>query len=340
MKSTWAIRVVRIILAALLVFIGVMISLSVQRPLWWGGVIGAAVAGLLVALDALLTRFSLRDFSYGTFGLLTGLFCAWLVTRIGFLQLPWFQSSEGEALRNVVELTLYVSLAFFGVTFALRSDRDQFAFLISYVRFRRDASEGEPILADTNVIIDGRIPRVVATGFLSGTLVVPRFVLDELQRLADSREPLKAERGKRGLAVVQQMRERRDLDVTIHEDLAPSDAPVDTRLVNLARELNARLLTNDENLAKVARVRGVAVLSFNELAVALHPVVAPGDELELSLVRQGKDKHQAVGYLPDGSMIVVNHAAERIGQTVHVVISSALPTSAGRLVFAELKQAA
>ena len=340
MKSSWAIRIVRTILATLVVFIGITISLSMQKPPWWGGAIGALVAGLLVVLDSLLARFSLRDFSYATFGLLIGLFCAWLVSRIGFLQLPWFQSSEGETLRNIAELALYISLAFFGVTFALRSDRDQFAFLIPYVRFRRDASEGEPVLADANVIIDGRIARVVATGFLSGTLVVPRFVLDELQRLADSREPLKAERGKRGLGVVQQMRERRDLDMTIHEDLAPSDAAVDTRLVNLARELNARLLTNDENLAKVARVRGVTVLSFNELALALHPVVAPGDELELSLVKQGKDKHQAVGYLPDGSMIVVNHAAERIGQTVQVVISSALPTSAGRLVFAELKQAA
>jgi uncharacterized protein YacL len=338
MKSSWAIRCVRAIFFVLLVVIGMMIANSFQWALWLGALSGAGFACVLLGLDSLLARFSLRDFSYGTFGLLIGLFCAWLVTRIGFLQLAWFQSgTESETVRNIVEILVYVSLAFFGVTFALRSDRDQFAFLIPYVRFRRDASEGEPILTDTNVIIDGRIPGVVATGFLSGTLVVPRFVLDELQRLADSHEPLKAERGKRGLGVVEKMREMRDLDLTIHEDLLPSDAPVDTRLVNLARELNARLLTNDENLVKVARVRGVTVLCLNDLALALQPQLAPGDELDLSLVKPGKDRHQAVGYLADGSMIVVNHAVERIGQTVPVVISSTLPTSAGRLVFAELK---
>ncbi|WP_184207506.1 PIN/TRAM domain-containing protein [Prosthecobacter dejongeii] len=343
MNSMWSIRLVRALFFALFVFTGITISLGFQQPAWMGALTGAAIMGLLLALDILFTRFSLRDFSHATFGLAIGLFCAWLVTRIGVFQLGYFQSmADGEAVRNVVEILIYTSLAFFGVTFALRSDRDQFAFLIPYVRFRRDGSEGEPLLLDTNVIIDGRIAAVVQTGFLSGALVVPRFVLDELQRLTESGDAQKVIRGRRGLEVMEKMRTLSDLRLSIHEDppgtLRDGAISVDTRLVSLARELNARLLTNDENLAKVARLRGIIVLSFNDLSLALQPQLSPGDELSLALTKPGKDKHQAVGYLADGTMIVVNQAAAFLGQTVEISISGALPTSAGRLIFAELKK--
>ncbi len=339
MNSRWSIRVVRALFFALLVFLGIAMALGFQQPAWVGAFSGAAFMGVLLVLDTIFAKITIRDFSYATFGLLIGVFAAWLITRIGIFQLPWLQSlTEAEQVRNIAEISIYAVFAFFGVTIALRSDRDQFAFLIPYVRFRRDASEGDPLLIDTNVIIDGRIARVMQTGFLTGALVIPRFVLDELQRLADSHEAVKAERGRRGLDTVEKMRAMSDLDVTIQEDSAPSDAPVDTRLVNLARELNARLLTNDENLASVARVRSVTVLNFLELAQALNPEVSAGDEITLSLIKPGKDKHQAVGYLADGSMIVVNHAVEKIGEMVKVIISSVLPTSAGRLIFAELKK--
>lgn len=341
MNSTWSIRLVRALFFALFVFTGITISLGFQQPAWVGALSGAAVMGLLLLLDLLFARFSLRDFSHATFGLAIGLFCAWLITRIGIFQLGYFQAMpEGEAMHNVVEILVYASLAFFGVTFALRSDRDQFAFLIPYVRFRRDGSEGEPLLLDSNVVIDGRIPKVVQTGFLSGALVVPRFVLDELQRLTESGDAQKASRGRRGLEIMETMRAMPGLHLSIHEDAPGGErsASVDARLVSLARELNARLLTNDENLAKVARLRGLQVLSFNELAQALVPQLQPGDEATLALTKAGKDKHQAVGYLADGTMIVVNHAVQCLGQTVEVVISGALPTSAGRLVFAEIKK--
>jgi uncharacterized protein YacL len=340
MNSAWAIRLVRALFFALFVFTGLTVSLGLQQPAWVGAVSGAVAMGVLMALDMVLARFTLREFSHATLGLAIGLFCAWLITRIGIFQLSYFQNMpEGDAIRNVVEVLVYAVMAFFGVTFALRSDRDQFAFIIPYVRFRRDASEGEPLLLDTNIIIDGRIARLCQTGFLSGALVIPRFVLDELQRLADSGETQKVLRGRRGLEVMEQLRAAEGLRVAIHEEANPADRnlPVDTRLVTLARELNARLLTNDENLTKVARLRGIPVLNCNELAIALQPQLNPGDELSLPLTKPGKEKHQAVGYLADGTMIVVNHAAPQIGKTVEVVISSALPTSAGRLVFAELK---
>jgi len=341
MNSVWSIRLVRALFFALFLIVGTAVSMRIQQPWWFGAVIGGAAMGLLILLDMVFARFSLREFSHATFGLAIGIFCAWLVTRIGIFQLSYFQTLENiDELRNVTEFLIYVSLAFFGVTFALRSDRDQFAFLIPYVRFRRDGSEGEPLLLDTNIIIDGRIPQVVATGFLSGALVVPRFVLDELQLLTESDDPQHVIRGQRGLEIMEKMRVMDGVRLSIQEDTPGTNRSlsVDTRLVSLARELNARLLTNDENLAKVARLRGLAVLSFNDLALALQPQFNPADELSLHLTKQGKDKTQAVGYLPDGTMIVVNHAAPFIGQTVDVIITSALPTSAGRLIFAELKK--
>ena len=195
------------------------------------------------------------------------------------------------------------------------------------------------MLLDTNVIIDGRVPQVFATGFLSGNFVIPRFVLDELQRMADSRDPMKSARGRRGLDCVQKLRETPGIEVTIHENGTHGEQPVDVLLVTLAHELNARLLTNDVNLGKVARVRNVTVLNLNDVARALQPELGTGDELEIGLVKSGKEKHQAVGYMPDGAMIVVNYAAQFIGETVPIVVSGVTHTSAGRLIFADLRQA-
>lgn len=342
MNSPWSIRLVRALFFALFVFAGITIALGFQQPAWKGALTGAAVMGLLLALDVLFARFTLRDFSHATFGLAIGLFCAWLITRIGVFQLAYFQTlPEGDTMQNVVELLVYAALAFFGVTFALRSDRDQFAFLIPYVRFRRDASEGEPLLLETGIIVDGRILEVGQTGFLGGVMVVPRFVLDDLRRLSESADPVEASRGRRGLEVMEKLRALGGQRLSIHEEEQPAQFArenEETRLVSLARELNARLLTNDASLAKVARLRGITVLSLNELSQALQPQHHPGEELQLSLVKPGKDKHQAIGYLADGTMIVVNQAASFIGQTVEVVISGTVPTAAGRLIFAEMKR--
>lgn len=341
MNSPWSIRLVRALFFSVFVFIGITIALGFEQPAWIGAVTGAVVMGLLLALDTMLARVSLRDFSHATFGLGIGLFCAWLVTRIGIFQLDYFQTKPGaEALQNLVQIIIYASMAFFGVSVALRSDRDQLAFIIPYVQFRREGAEGEPLLLDTNIIIDGRILKVASTGFLNGPLVVPRFVLDELQRLTESGDAQKVIRGKRGLEVMEKLRVLPGVRLSVFEPESwerREDLSVDARLAHLARQLNARLLTNDEDLAKVAKLRGVSVLSFNELMIALQPQLNPGDEVTLNLLKPGKDKHQAVGYLADGTMIVVNHAAAYIGQTVNVVVGGALPTTAGRLVFAELK---
>jgi len=338
MQIKWFIRAARLLLIAFCVIIGLAAASSLEGSPWLCGGIGGLFGVLVVLIDIYLGKVSIRHISHGVFGMLVGLFAAFLLARLVVLQLGWFNSGDLTVytIRNAVEVFLYAALGFMGATVAVRSDRDQFALIIPYVRFRRDASEGEPLLLDTNIVIDGRIPKLIETGFLTGTLVVPRLVLDELQRLADSRDPIKAERGKRGLTVLEQMRSIRDLDLTVHEDGTADTIPVDTRLVSLAHSLNARLLTNDENLAQVARLRGIAVLSLNELSRALQTDLTAGDELEIALVKPGRDKHQAVGYLPDGAMIVVNEGISFIGQTVRVIISGTTQTSAGRLIFAQL----
>ena len=341
MPVPWSIKLARVLFLMMAVLLGSAIAAGFKAEVWHGTLIGLIAGGFFVLVDALLAQFTFREFSFGVFGLLVGLFCAFLVSKIGIFDLPWFQNmADFESIRTVLDICLYLVFGFLGITLALRSDRDQFSFIIPYVRFRRDASEGEPVLLDSNVIIDGRVPKVFATGFLTGNFIIPRYVLDELQRLADSREPIKSARGKRGLDCVQQLRETKGIELTIHENGSYEGQAVDTLLVTLAHELNARLLTNDVNLGKVARLRNVTVLNFNDLTRALEPEVAVGDEFVLSLVKPGREKHQAVGYLPNGVMIVVNQASSFMGEAVPIVVSGATQTSAGRLIFADLKPAA
>jgi uncharacterized protein YacL len=196
-------------------------------------------------------------------------------------------------------------------------------------------------VVDTNVIIDGRIAELCATGFVSRSLIVPRFVLDELQQLADSHEPSKRERGRRGQEILNQLQRAREIELTIHETTDhDADLPADARLVQLAKVLKARLLTNDHALTQVARLQRIGVLNMSDLVRALRPSVVAGDEIDLHLIKEGREAHQAVGYLPDGTMIVVNHARAHVGKTRTVVVASALQTAAGRLIFAELKNGA
>jgi uncharacterized protein YacL len=224
---------------------------------------------------------------------------------------------------------------------AMRSNRDEFSLIIPYVKFARQTTQHEPLVLDTNIIIDGRIGELCASGFVSRSLIVPRFVLGELQALADSRDPLKRERGKRGLEILNQLQRSRDVDLTIHDSTTEeADGEVDARLVRTAKLLQARLLTNDHALCQIARLQQVTALNLNDLAHALRPQLVVGDEIELHLAKEGREQHQAVGYLADGTMIVVNHARSYLGKTKPVVVSTALQTSGGRLIFAELKNGA
>ncbi|MBK8090857.1 MAG: hypothetical protein IPK32_02355 [Verrucomicrobiaceae bacterium] len=325
---------------SLSVFVGMAATLSFGQPAWLGALLGVGYWGVLLTLDHVLNRSTLREFSNATIGLAIGLLCAWLVTRVDIFELDYIKSQEySVATRSIFGFCIYGVLSYLGITFALRSDRENFAFLIPFVRFRREASEGEPVVLDVGTSYDSRVPRLFETGFLNGTAVVPRFVLDELQRMADSTDAALAARGKRGLEQMEKLRGIKDMRVTIHEDAGDAKMSADARLVALTREVNARLLTHDESLARVARLRGITVLSLPELASALVVETAAGDEFSITLTKPGKEKHQAIGYLENGTMIVVNHSAQLIGQTVAVIVCGAHMTSAGKLVFAELKQA-
>ncbi|HEY5036279.1 MAG TPA: hypothetical protein VII74_04015 [Chthoniobacterales bacterium] len=335
MSTQLTLNLLRVLFVTFCAVVGSSVSGEVWNNPLEGLLVGVVFGLTLVLVDRLLKGFSLRAFSSATLGLLLGLFFARLLVASQILR---YQS---EVVQWTAGLVIYCTFGYLGTMLALRSNRDEFSLIIPYVRFARETTEHEPLLIDTNIIIDGRIVDLCTTGFLSRALIVPRFVLGELQLLADSRDGVKRERGRRGLDVLAQLQKSREIELTIHDVAGDEiDMTVDTRLVRLAKVLQARLLTNDQPLCQVARLQQVPVLNLNDLARALRPVVAPGEELELNLVKAGRDPHQAVGYLPDGTMIVVNHARPYVGETVMVVISSALQTATGRLVFAELKESA
>jgi uncharacterized protein YacL len=335
MTPLLTVNLLRVLFVTFCAAIGALVSVALQNNAWPGLVLGIILGLVVVLADRLLKGFSLRAFSSATFGLLLGMLFANLLFASDVLH---YQS---ETTQWVARLIVYATFAYLGMMLAMRSNRDEFSLIIPYVRFTRETTQHEPLILDTNVIIDGRIAELCATGFLSRSLIVPRFVLGELQTLADSRDPIKRERGRRGLEILNQLQNSRDVELTIHESTGDDrDVGVDARLVRAAKVLQARLLTNDNALCQVARLQQVPALNLNDLVRALRPVVVVGDEIELSLVKEGREHHQAVGYLADGTMIVVNHARPQLGKTTTVIVSSALQTTAGRLIFAELKDSA
>ena len=192
-------------------------------------------------------------------------------------------------------------------------------------------------ILDTNVIIDGRIADIARAGFVEGTIYIPGFVLDELQHIADSSDGLKRARGRRGLDILNQMQKELTLVVRSYDKLAPEKEEVDSRLVKLAKALDGTLVTNDFNLNKVAELQGVPVLNINELANALKPIVLPGEEMRVAVVREGREQNQGIGYLDDGTMIVIEGGRKVVGETVEVIVSSLLQTTAGKMIFAHLR---
>lgn len=329
------VNLLRILYVVFLTSLGAMVggSMGGNTATTWIGCAAGAVLGLIVVLlDSLLRGITLRVFSAATFGLLLGLIFATLLKTSEALQ---FLDPD---IAYIVSLVVYMVFGYLGMMLALRSNREDFSLLIPYVRFTRESVQDQPLLLDTNIIIDGRIAQICETGFLSSQLVVPRFVLDELHQLADSHDQYKRDRGRRGIQYLESLQKNINLHVTIHETIPDEGMSVDVRLLHLSKLLGARLLTNDGDLTKTARLQQVQVLNLNDLTASLRPTVSPGDRLELNLIRPGRDDHQAVGFAEDGTMIVVNNARQRIGEHVAVVVAGTTQTHAGRLVFAELEK--
>jgi uncharacterized protein YacL len=215
--------------------------------------------------------------------------------------------------------------------------KDEFNLIVPYVKFVRQDKKEDIVLLDTSVIIDGRIADIFQTKFVEGRLVIPRFVLKELQQIADSQDSLKRNRGRRGLDILNKIQKDAALDVKIQEEDFPETKEVDAKLVKLAKLLGAKIFTNDFNLNKIAELQGISVLNINELANALRPVMLPGESMDIKISKEGKEYNQGIAYLDDGTMVVVDNSKHMIGQVARVVVTSVLQTSAGRMIFARLE---
>jgi uncharacterized protein YacL len=299
-----------------------------------GALLGFGFAGLLIAIDEMLKGFSLRAFSAATFGLILGSLIAFMVDRSGL-----FVYADERPTRWLIRLCLFIGFSYIGMVLALRSNKEDFSLIIPYVRFTRQDAPPAFILLDTSAIIDGRVADLIEYKFIEGTIVVPRFVLAELQNIADSSDPLRRARGRRGLETLSRIQKIRNIEFKLHEGDFPGELAVDSKLMRLAKATGAKLYTTDFNLGKVAELQGIPYVNMVALGNSMKMVVLPGETVQLRLVREGKDKGQAVGYLNDGTMVVVNHAAPMIGQQVEVQIQSTLQTGAGVMIFADVKRA-
>ena len=334
MTPLWAIR---ILFLGLCTMGGYAISqvrpefVGVSHSSLVGMVMGFGFGGWMVAVDEMLKGFSLRAFSATTFGLLLGTVVALLVDRSGL-----FDNAEAN-VRWLIRLGLFLGFGYIGIILAMRSNKEDFSLIIPYVRFAPQNKPDNLLLLDTSVIIDGRIADLIDIHFLEGLVVVPRFVLKEIQQVADSSDPIKRARGRRGLEMLNRLQRNPNTEVRIHDGDFPEETAVDIKLIHLARNLNARLFTNDYNLAKIAELQNVSYVNLHEIARCLKVILLPGETLQLKIVREGRDKGQGLGYLPDGTMVVVTNGQSHIGQQVEVQVQTLLQTGAGVIVFAELK---
>jgi len=292
--------------------------------------VGVVIAGIIILLEYSTKRISVKGLSSAVFGIVFGILFAWLI--IGVFKLIPMEDD----IRAEFNGLLILIFAYLGMVMAVRG-KDEFNIIIPYIKLKREGQREEIALLDTSVIIDGRIADICHTKFIQGILIIPRFVLKELQQIADSADPIKRNRGRRGLDMLNKIRKSGAVEVKIHEDDFPDIAEVDAKLIKLAKVLSAKVFTNDYNLNKIAELQGVSVLNINELANALKPVVIPGELMEVKIVKEGKEYNQAVAYLDDGTMVVIDNAKQLIGHTARVLVTSVLQTAAGRMIFAKVE---
>ena len=333
-----ALLILRAIFVMVSVGIAVLIfnSPAVQAsPTWvpWAILASMVVLPLtVIGLDGMIRRKDLTTITAVYFGLLIGVF----VTYVTLLALqPILPLSPNDPLHSWLPLVLGSVLCYLCTSLLIQT-RDDFRFLIPYVEFARDVRGLRPNVLDSTAIVDGRIADLAEAGVFESRFVVPSFVLDELQAAAESNDRQQRTRGRRGLDVLARLRENDAIDIDVitprqesHDELA-----METRVVDLARELDGRVVTIDASAAKLAGVRSVPAINVNDVALALKPTFMPGDAVSVRLVKAGEEPDQGIGYLEDGTMVVVENGREQIGRTVRAHVTSTLQTSAGRLVFA------
>jgi uncharacterized protein YacL len=300
--------------------------------LWWAGWVGAAgglgIACLTLALEHLIKRIPLKTIVGSTLGLFIGL---------GIAKLANYPFDKYLELPNL-QIPLYIIFsAIFGYIGMVLGGKKISEISTPYFLESGKQSSRHPLkILDTSVIIDGRIADITETGFMEGTFIVPKFILEELQYIADSPDDLRRTRGRRGLDILKRLQQLNRVRVEFVEDDIPK-AGADSKLVALGLKLRAKILTNDFNLHKVAELQGVEVLNINQLANAMKPAVLPGETLHVQILREGKSQGQGVAYLDDGTMVVIENARRFIGKEVEVTVTSVLQTTAGRMIFSEIK---
>jgi uncharacterized protein YacL len=319
--------VIRIVLLALFSLASFFFFRSLGWPSVAGLAVGFGVGASIIYGEIRLQGRSGREILAGVLGLILGLIVAMLLGWV-LLQIPAIEQYQH---RYFVIVAIALILGYLGAVVGIRKRGD--------IRFtsRRHHAEATPKVLDTSVIIDGRIADICESHFIEGKVVIPKFVLDELQQIADSADSLRRNRGRRGLEILRRMQLRKDLEVTVDEYDPQGAEDVDAKLVKFARERNAKIITNDFNLNKIAELHGIKVLNVNELANALKPVVLPGEEISVRVVKRGKEPDQGVGYLDDGTMVVVEGGSQLMNRTVQVVITSVLQTTVGRMIFSRTK---
>lgn len=287
-------------------------------------------------IEGALQTVPTSDVVLGTIGLIFGLVIANLLIRpIAIIPVPWISS--------IVMVIVNVVLGYLGIRIATRKSDDLGSLVTTFrkigIKEKSSKFEGsvKPKILDTSVIIDGRIADICKTGFIEGPLIIPRFVLEELRHIADSSDTLKRNRGRRGLDILNKIQKELDIPVQICDKDFGDTAEVDSKLLKLAQQLKGKIITNDFNLNKVAELQGVPVLNINELANAVKPIVLPGEEMVVQVIKDGKETGQGVAYLDDGTMIVVDGGKKHIGESIGVMVTSVLQTAAGRMIFAKPK---
>jgi uncharacterized protein YacL len=310
-------------------------GISHSPPIPFFGIIaGFLLAALTLLLEKGLKKIPLRNFLGSSIGLILGILIANLFSNVFFSNLFNHQQIVLPLLG-----ALYGVCGYIGLRIGFKKGEE--IHLPGWKLFSKNAppSENAKIL-DTSVIIDGRIADITETGFIEGAFIIPQFVLNELQHIADSSDSIKRTRGKRGLEVLHHLQKQAGVDIRIMDRDYPAIKEVDSKLIELAKEVRGKIITNDSNLNKVAELQGIEVLNINELANSLKPVVLPGEEINVKILKEGKEMGQGVAYLDDGTMIVVDNGRRQMGKTVDVTVTSVLQTPAGRMIFARLKEEA
>ena len=293
------------------------------------------LAGLVIAIDVMVGRKRLDTITAVYFGLLIGLLLTYVLTIALSPMLP----DQRAPTATWMPLILGMVLCYTCISILMQT-KDDFRFIIPYVEFAKEIKGLKPYVLDTSVVIDGRIADVVETHVIDNPLIMPQFVIAELQGIADSNDRLRRNRGRRGLDILNRLRSDPKIDLQVHDRELPQFAgqPVDQKLVLLAKQLDGKVVTNDYNLNKVAKLHDVGVINLNDLSNALKPIFLPGEALEVRVIKPGEEPRQGIGYLEDGTMVVVEEGRGHVGELVAATVTSVLQTSAGRMVFGKYDQ--